>query len=190
FSQVQRLKRKCPPKKVDPKKSDSGLFEVDDHTYVAMLEYYQQKDSAWYDYQSLDLPEGAKVLTPYATEVQSMEVGAVRFNRGNGNKVVEYIKNGVRTWGIVTHCLKGEADSLVCLRNLEVIENEVLNSVMKRIGLVQLKDVGQHTFIEATAINETRSYRFLAAWSLGYEGPSMLVNVQENIIPETLDLEL
>ncbi|KAG0141317.1 hypothetical protein CROQUDRAFT_686045 [Cronartium quercuum f. sp. fusiforme G11] len=106
FSQVQRLKRKCPPKKVDPKKSNSGLFEVDDHTYVAMLEYYQQKDSTWYDYQSLDLPEGAKVLTPYAREVQSMEVGAVRFNWGNGKKVVEYIKNRVQTWGIVTHCLK------------------------------------------------------------------------------------
>ncbi|EGG03835.1 uncharacterized protein MELLADRAFT_109002 [Melampsora larici-populina 98AG31] len=195
FCQVQKLYRKSSPPRNISKKADGGLFEMDDHTYMALLEYYQQKNAAWTDYRVLENAEGAKVLTPSATEVQSMEgIGGVKFNKNEGNKLVEYMLNGVRTWGIVTHCLKvrleDEEDSLVCVRRIEVIENQALDVVLKRMGLVQLKDIRLHRFIPAGSVTATQSYRILAAWSFGYEGPSVLVNVKENIVSECLTLEL
>lgn len=197
FCQVQRLKRKTPPPPFKHTRADSGLFEMDHHTYRALLEYYQEKNAQWTDYRVLEITEGAKILTPYATEVQSMEgVGGVKFNKGEGNKLVEYKWNGVRTWGIVTHCLKVQledevkCDSLVCVRRTEVIGNDALNVILKRMGLVQLKDSYLHRFIPASSVTATRSYRMLAAWSCSYEGPSVLVNVKENIVSEALGQEL
>ncbi|KAH9807675.1 hypothetical protein DFH28DRAFT_1114490 [Melampsora americana] len=182
FSQMQRLKQKCPPTEVKRKKADGGKFEVDENSYIALLKYYQEKDAAWTDYRALELFEGAKILTPYATEVTSMEgQGGVKFNKGDGNKVVEYMLDGVRSWGLVTHCLKVAqdgmevSDSLVCIRRLEMIINPVLDTILRRIGVIQLKDVAVHVFILAAKVSATCAYRFLPAWSLGYEAPSMLL---------------
>ncbi|KAH9809273.1 hypothetical protein DFH28DRAFT_905644 [Melampsora americana] len=191
FCQIQRLKRKSPPVLVGPAKANGGKFELDENSYTALLRYYQDQDPAWADYRTVSLPESAKVLTPYATEVQSMEAtGGFKFNKGDGNKVVEYMVDGVQTWGIVIHCLQvtqgdmGTPDSLVCIWRLEVISNPQIDNLLRRIGVIRLKDVTVHIFIPAAKVSATRSYRLLPAWSLGYAAPSMLVNVAENIVEE------
>lgn len=194
FCQVQKLKRKCPPAEVNPKKGDGGLFELDNTTYMALLKYYREKDPNWCDYRVVEIPKGAKILKPYATEVPSMEsMSGIKFNNNQGNKLIEYTVDGVRTWGIVTHCLKVlvddddvQFDPVVCIRQLQVIRNEHIGSMLKRIGLVNLKDLNSYRFISPMQVTATRSYCMLAAWSLGCEVPSMLVNVKANIIAENL----
>lgn len=116
--------------------------------------------------------------------------GGVKFNNGEGNKVVEYVIGGVHAWGIVTHCLKvhqgakDKYDSLVCVRRMQVVENPVLDVVTRRIGVVRLMDLGMYIFITPNEVIATRSYRMLDAWSLGFEAPTMRVNIKGTIMAE------
>lgn len=64
----------------------------------------------------------------------------IKFSNSVENKLVEYVVDGVRSWGIVTHCLKvqwdGEdkEDSLVCLRKLQGVKNLLLHDDLGRLG--------------------------------------------------------
>lgn len=188
FCQLQRLDSQLPPITSETKKGEGGLFEMDEDTYQALLNYYQLRDPAWRNYQDLPHPEGAKILGIYAKGLRSMTGGRGEiFTPQAPTNVVQFTVDGKVGWGIVIHLLKiplekGKFDSIVVLRLLEQQKNLLLDHIFKQIGVVHTARHSTHILVESSAVISTLSHRELPAWTFGCSGPSILLSVASKVL--------
>ncbi|EGF97028.1 uncharacterized protein MELLADRAFT_114649 [Melampsora larici-populina 98AG31] len=202
FCHQQRLLCKAPPQS-DPVKvvqrNIGGLFEMDDITYTKLLMYCQAQDSSWVNCRVLPYPDGAQILSAYAREVRVLNTRAgTKFSNKAASNIVKVEIKGEFKWAKVLHILlsKDSTEPLVMVRWLEVVRDIALDQLLERLSMVRVIASSKDGFIAAASVVSTLAHRELPCWTLGYNGPSLLLmgvnpGEHEYVVPDySEDLQL